>query len=233
MLTLYGHPFSSYTWKALIPLYANKTSFEFRSVDPGEGAENGAFVAAAHPAGKFPVLVDGKTTIVEATSIVEYLAVHHPGPAPLIPADPAQAVTARMLDQVFDNYVMHNMTRVVVAYIKDGANPDPAESKGARKSCAAPIAGWKTGCSATSCRRTSAWSPAQPRLRCFTPTGSSRSPTVIRGSRACAPNCSRSLRWRDAWMTRGRSAAIFRPVHRIATERGRSRWPTTPSTPIP
>jgi len=33
-LQLYGHPFSSYTWKALIPLYANGTAFEFRAVDP-------------------------------------------------------------------------------------------------------------------------------------------------------------------------------------------------------
>ena len=125
-VAVYGHPFSSYTWKALIPLYANGTQFEFRSVDPSN-AENGAFVAGAHPAGKFPVLVDGDTTIVEATSIVEYLAVRHPGPAPLIPADAAEAVVARMLDRVFDNYVMHNMNRVVIAHIVGGADPDPAE----------------------------------------------------------------------------------------------------------
>jgi glutathione S-transferase len=133
MMQLYGHPFSSYTWKALIPLYANDTPFEFRSVDPGEGADNGAFVAKAHPAGKFPVLVDGDTTVIEATAIVEYLAVHHPGPAPLMPADPAKAVTARMLDRVFDNYVMHNMNRVVAAHIVGGGNPDQAEIASARE----------------------------------------------------------------------------------------------------
>jgi len=125
-LQLYGHLFSSYTWKALIPLYANGTNFEFRSVDP-DRPENGEFVAAAHPAGKFPVLVDGDTTIIEATSIIEYLAVHHAGRAPLIPSDPAEAVIARMLDRVFDNYVMANMNRVVVAYIVNGEAPDPAE----------------------------------------------------------------------------------------------------------
>ena len=32
MLALYGHLFSSYTWKALIPLYANDTPFEFVNV---------------------------------------------------------------------------------------------------------------------------------------------------------------------------------------------------------
>ena len=123
MLQLYGHPFSSYTWKGLIPLYANDTPFEFRSVDPGEGADNGAFVAKAHPAGKFPLLADGGVTVVEATAIIEYLAVHHPGPEPLIPVEPAIAATARMLDRVFDNYVMANMQRVVAAYFKDRDNP--------------------------------------------------------------------------------------------------------------
>ncbi len=132
MLKLYGHPFSSYTWKGLIPLYANQTPFEFCSVAPDQ-PENGAFVAEAHPAGKFPVLVDGETTVVEATSIVEYLAVHHPGPAPLIPPAPAEAVTTRMLDRVFDNYVMHNMNRVVVAFIRNGENPDPAEVEGGKE----------------------------------------------------------------------------------------------------
>jgi glutathione S-transferase len=123
MLALYGHPFSSYTWKALIPLYANGTAFEFRELGP-DHPDHGAFVATAHPAGKFPVLVDGDTTVVEATSIVEYLAAKHSGPAPLIPED---ALTARMLDRVFDNYVMANLQRVVSAYIANAENPDPAE----------------------------------------------------------------------------------------------------------
>lgn len=137
MLALYGHRFSSYTWKALIPLYANGTAFEFRDLGSGN-AEFGTFVAAEHPAGKFPILLDGETTIVEATAIIEYLAVHHPGPAPLIPEDPADAVTARMLDRVFDNYVMASMNRVVAAHFVDRDNgmsglrdPDPDEvSKG-------------------------------------------------------------------------------------------------------
>ena len=125
MLALYGHLFSSYTWKALIPLYANGTPFEFRDVSP-EHPDNAAFVHAAHPSGKFPVLADGAATVFEATAIVEYLAVHHPGPAPLIPADPGEAVTARMMDRVFDNYVMNHLQNVVFAYIVDPENPDRA-----------------------------------------------------------------------------------------------------------
>ncbi|UIP06321.1 hypothetical protein LY632_11560 [Erythrobacter sp. SDW2] len=33
MLELHGHLFSSYTWKALIALYANGTEFVFREID--------------------------------------------------------------------------------------------------------------------------------------------------------------------------------------------------------
>lgn len=131
MLTLYGHLFSSYTWKALISLYTTGAELEFRELGP-DFPDHGAFVAKAHPAGKFPVLVDGDATIIEATSIVEYLAVLYPN-AGLIPANPAAAVRARMLDRVFDHYVMANMQRVVGAYITDAANPDPAEVEGGRE----------------------------------------------------------------------------------------------------
>lgn len=126
MLQLYGHPFSSYTWKAQIALHANGTEHRFRMVDPGH-PDNSSFVAMAHPGGKFPVLQDGEKVVVEATSIIEYLAVHHPGDASLIPDDPAEALRARMIDRVFDNYVMANMQRVVAAYIANASDPDPDE----------------------------------------------------------------------------------------------------------
>ena len=132
MLELYGHLFSSYTWKARIALFANETPHEFRTVREGDAA-NEAFVEQAHPAGKFPVLRDGDTSVVEATSIIEYLALHHPGAAPLIPADPAEAAQARMVDRVFDHYVMGSMQRVVNAYIANGENPDPVEVDGGRQ----------------------------------------------------------------------------------------------------
>nr|WP_202386347.1 glutathione S-transferase family protein [Allopontixanthobacter confluentis] len=128
-LALYGHAFSSYTWKALIPLYANGTDFEFRDVDPGhaDGPANSEFVQSVHPAGKFPVLIDGDAVIVEATAIVEHLQVHHCDTAPLIPNNSATAAQVRMLDRVFDNYVMGSAQRVVNAFIADPDNPDPAE----------------------------------------------------------------------------------------------------------
>ena len=131
MLQLYGHPFSSYTWKAQIALLANGNEHDFRMIDPGH-PDNSSFVGTAHPAGKFPILTDGENTVIEASAIIEYLAVHHPGTAPLIPDNPAHAATARMLDRVFDNYVMANMSRVVLAFIKNGENPDQNEIASAK-----------------------------------------------------------------------------------------------------
>jgi len=123
VLELHGHPFSSYTWKALIPLYANATPFTFVQMEDGKPLHQ-QLPGKVHPGGHIPVLVDGDTVVVEATSIVEHLAFHHPGPSPLIPVDPAQAIIARMLDRVFDNYVMNNMQRVVSAFFVNRDRPE-------------------------------------------------------------------------------------------------------------
>ena len=125
MLKLYGHPFSSYTWKALIPLYANDTPFTFCMVDP-EYPEHAEIVRQASPQGKFPLLADGDQLIFESTSIIEHLQNHHPGPEVLIPADIGEAANVRMLDRVFDNYVMNLMQPVVDEYIRNPASPDQA-----------------------------------------------------------------------------------------------------------
>jgi glutathione S-transferase len=126
MLQLFGHTFSSYTWKALIPLYAYEVPFEFRMVDP-EHPENVAVVQTRTRAGKFPVLVDGDETVFEATGIIEYLAATQPACRKLLPSDPRRAARTRMLDRVFDNYVMTNVNRVVYAHIANPAAPDGAE----------------------------------------------------------------------------------------------------------
>lgn len=123
-LALYGHPFSSYTWKALIALYANGTEFDFRMVDD-DHPTNAAVVQSAGPLGKFPVLSDGDHLIFEATTIIEYLALHHQGSEMLVPSDPDAAIGMRMLDRVFDNYVMGSMQVVVDEYIRDPKSPDP------------------------------------------------------------------------------------------------------------
>ncbi len=102
-LKLYAHPFSSYCQKALIALYENATPFEFRMLDSGEAM---ADFAKLWPLKRFPVLVDGDRTVMEASIIIEHLGVHHPGPVRLIPEDPRLALDTRMMDRIFDNYVM-------------------------------------------------------------------------------------------------------------------------------
>ena len=54
-LVLYGHPFSSYTQKALIALYENATLFEFRVLGPAT-PENFEALKKLWPIAKFPVL---------------------------------------------------------------------------------------------------------------------------------------------------------------------------------
>lgn len=111
-LTLYGHPFSSYTWKVLIPLYENATPFAFANVDP---ANPGVMerLLELWPLGKFPVLTDGDRTVLESSTIIEYLQTRYPGPVTFIPADPDAALEVRTLDRIFDNHVMGQMQRMV------------------------------------------------------------------------------------------------------------------------
>jgi glutathione S-transferase len=103
-LTLYGHPFSSYTQKVLIALYENATPFAFHSVWP-ESAHTADW-RRRWPIGKFPVLSDGARTVAETSIIIEYLALKHPGPVRLLPTDPLAALEVRFLDRFFDLHVM-------------------------------------------------------------------------------------------------------------------------------
>jgi glutathione S-transferase len=115
-LVFYGHPFSSYCQKVLIALYENATPFEFREL--GLGDEATAEFAALWPLKKMPVLTDDGRTIVESTAIIEYLAHRHPGRVSLIPASVDAALEARMLDRVFDNYIMTPMQKIVLDVLR-------------------------------------------------------------------------------------------------------------------
>jgi glutathione S-transferase len=123
-MQLYGHPFSSYTQKALIALYENDTPFEFLILSP-DNPDIYAEFARRWPIRKFPLLVDGDRQVMEATSIIEYLDVHHPGPTRLIPADADAAVEVRMLDRFFDNYINGPQQRIVYNALRPEANRDP------------------------------------------------------------------------------------------------------------
>lgn len=124
MLRLYGHPFSSFTWKALIALYERNVAFAFMMLGP-EHAENGEFVARAAPTGQFPVLADGERVVIESAAIIEYLDLHHGAAPPLVPAGAQAAIEARQMDGVFDDYVMVPLQRMVAAVLREESKRDP------------------------------------------------------------------------------------------------------------
>ncbi len=111
-MILYYHPLSSYCWKVLIAFHENGTPFEGRMLaDEGVAQE----WMAMWPVGKFPVLHDParNATIGEASIIIEYLARREAGIFRPIPADPDMALEVRLLDRLFDNYVMTPMQTIV------------------------------------------------------------------------------------------------------------------------
>ncbi len=140
-LILYGHPFSSYTWKALIALYEKELPFEFRIIDE-EHPENGAALKTHWPLGKFPVLEDGDKVLIESSIIIEHLDIKYPSSTRLIPADPAAALEVRFMDHVFDNHVMNMMQATVAEHIPFlTPSPDPHRIERA-KAALTTIYGW-------------------------------------------------------------------------------------------
>lgn len=111
MLTLYVHPFSSFSWKALIPLWADGTPFTYRNVDPSEPGVMDE-LKSLWPLGKFPLLVDNGEAIAEATCIIEHLQAYHPGPTTWIP-DGKEGRRVRFFDRFFDLHVQGNMQPAV------------------------------------------------------------------------------------------------------------------------
>lgn len=146
MLELYAHPFSSYCWKVLIPLYENATPFTYRILEQ-EYPENGAEFARLWPIGKFPLLVDDGRPVMESSVIIEHLQRNHPGPVTFIP-DGDAALEVRMLDRIFDNHVMGQMQRVVIDALRGPERHDPVEveqAKAALQKSYAWLDGWMEG----------------------------------------------------------------------------------------
>ncbi|WP_323121311.1 glutathione S-transferase family protein [Burkholderia alba] len=122
-LTLYAHPFSSYCQKVLVALYENGTPFEFRLLSPDDPDLLKTF-AALWPLKRMPVLVDAGCTVVEATIIIEYLGLHHPGPVRLLPEAAAEALKVRAMDRFFDNYISTPQQRIVADSLRPEAERD-------------------------------------------------------------------------------------------------------------
>jgi glutathione S-transferase len=123
-LTLYSHPFSSYSQKVLIALWEKGTPFTYRHLEePGAAEER----AAHWPIGRFPVLVDDDRVIAESSIIIEYLDLRHPGAVQLLPDDRDAALEVRFMDRFFDNHVMTPMQKPVSEALRaEGGRKDEA-----------------------------------------------------------------------------------------------------------
>src|SRR3954469_16821355 len=119
-MKLYAHPFSSYSQKVLIALYGNATPFEYCSLEePSANTE----LASLWGLKRFPVLVDQGRTVLESSTIVEHLQIHYPGPIRFIPEGEA-GLEVRMLDRIFDNYVMTPMQKIVLDQLRPVTDRD-------------------------------------------------------------------------------------------------------------
>lgn len=123
MIALYGHPFAAFTWKALIAAYARGVPFDFRVVDPAH-PDHQARIAELSPTGQFPALVEGAVEITGSNSVIGWLD-RTCAAAPMIPRDPDGAIRARMLADVFDDYVAVPMQRIVAEHFRGENEADP------------------------------------------------------------------------------------------------------------
>jgi glutathione S-transferase len=125
-LSLYYHPFSSFCQKVLVALYERDVPFEGVVVDLGDPAQRAA-LEALWPMAKFPVLRDEArgVTVPEASLIVGYLDRVHPGPPPLVPADPDAALETHVWDRFFDLYVEDPLQKTVKDCFRPEGGKDP------------------------------------------------------------------------------------------------------------
>ena len=121
---LYGHPFSSYTWKALIALREAGADFTFLELSP-ERPEIGEALARLHPLSRFPVLETADGVLWESSVIAEWAHGHATRPSALIPADAATALRVRERDRIFDAYVMTPVQTIVGDHMRPEGERDP------------------------------------------------------------------------------------------------------------
>lgn len=124
-MELFGHPFSSYTWKTQIAFHEKDIGYEFRMLD-AEHPDNGQRLHQLWPVGKFPLIVDEGRAVFEASIIIEYLDHRFPDTPRLIPADFEAALEVRRFDRIFDNHVMGKMQEAVANSLRPESERVPS-----------------------------------------------------------------------------------------------------------
>ncbi len=142
-MILHAHPLSSFCWKVLIALYESGTEFEYRHLDFGDQESTTRF-RELWPIAKMPVLEDGAQVIAETSIIIEHLALRDARAAALIPREPEAALRVRLLDRVFDCYVMIPVQKVVGDRLRTPALRDSTGVAEARAQIGAACA-WLDG----------------------------------------------------------------------------------------
>ncbi|NUT00876.1 MAG: glutathione S-transferase family protein [Sphingomonas sp.] len=128
-LEYFGHPFSSYTQKVLIALWADGTDFNYRMIEDPENMEE---LKRYSPYGLFPLLIDDGRPVFESSTIIEHLHAHHRGTNDWIPEGEIGR-QVRFLDRFFDLYVMNNMSKPVFDTIRAEVDRDPFGVRKARR----------------------------------------------------------------------------------------------------
>ena len=123
-LVLHQHPFASYCQKVLIALYELDLAFSTHLV---ADADDRAELASLWPMATIPVLRDESADLIlpESTTIIEYLDVAGDDGSRLIPADPGEALQARLWDRFFDQHVATPMQKIVVDSLRPEGRNDP------------------------------------------------------------------------------------------------------------
>jgi len=124
-LKLYFHPLASFCHKALIAFYEGGIPFEPIIVDLLDEKSSAAF-KAVWPMAKMPVLRDEARdrTVVESTTIIEYLDAYYPSGMRFLPADADRAWQTRMWDRFYDHYVQEPMQKIVTDRLRPAGKND-------------------------------------------------------------------------------------------------------------
>jgi glutathione S-transferase len=131
-LVLHEHPFAAFCQKVLVALYELDVPFRTHLVD---GADARAELADLWPMASIPVLRDesANLTIPESTTIIEYLDSVAPNGPKLVPADPADALQARLWDRFFDQHIAGPMQKIVGDRLRPAGREDPEGVAEARR----------------------------------------------------------------------------------------------------
>ena len=85
--TLYYHPMSSFSRKALIALYEKRVQFDLVTVNLMEGEQFSDWFVELNPRGEVPVLKDEDTVVVDSAAILEYVDAKYGRPHLLFPTE--------------------------------------------------------------------------------------------------------------------------------------------------